>query len=162
MGNSGGSLVVRSAARRLPGLMAAAGFTGVEASAPAVAGWRSAEFEEAGRRGVARLARLVDAPVVAVEFLDSDVGFVEATAPDGHRWRALLDRAKAVDYGIPVHEFPVLPAVCAALAWSAAAGLTADEAAVRRALTESAVFTEHLAQDLFAGLGIPQPESSGR
>lgn len=52
--------------------------------------------------------------------------------------------------------------VCAALAWSAAAGLTADGAAVRRALTESAVFTEHLAQDLFIGLGLPQPESGVR
>ncbi|MBT2406833.1 hypothetical protein J7F00_25575, partial [Streptomyces sp. ISL-21] len=97
------------------------------------------------------------APAVVVNYLDSDVGFVEGAAPDGRRWHALLDRETAADYEIPVHRYSVAPAVIAALSWSAAAGLTADQDLIRRALTESAPFVEDLAAVLLTGLGIPGP-----
>ncbi|UPZ33830.1 hypothetical protein MUK60_42160 [Streptomyces sp. LRE541] len=42
-----------------------------------------------------------------------------------------------------------------ALAWSAAAGLTPDEEAIRQTLTGSALFAEELSSALLAALGLP-------
>ncbi|TJZ51900.1 hypothetical protein FCH28_18740 [Streptomyces piniterrae] len=128
---------------------------GVEGAALPVAGWQMAEFADAGGRSMTALVRQTGAPAVMVSFLDSDVGFAEAGAPGGGAWEGLLNREMAESYEIPLEQFPVETAVAGALAWSAAAGLTADEALLRRAFTGSALFAEELSAVLFAGLGIP-------
>ncbi|MET8687159.1 hypothetical protein ABZV77_23385 [Streptomyces sp. NPDC004732] len=45
--------------------------------------------------------------------------------------------------------------VVGALAWSAAAGLTPDQEAIRQTLTGSARFAEELSSTLLAALGLP-------
>ncbi|WP_438318288.1 hypothetical protein ACSHWO_33715 [Streptomyces sp. HUAS TT3] len=69
--------------------------------------------------------------------------------------KGLLNRQMADRYEIPLGKFPVEPAVAGALAWSAAAGLTPDEEAVRRTLTGSALFAEELSTTLLTALGVP-------
>ncbi|MFD7030335.1 hypothetical protein ACFWAR_20075 [Streptomyces sp. NPDC059917] len=150
-------MAIRSAAR-LADLMDAAGFTDVDEAEPPAGEWQFAEFGDADGRSLARLVEATGAPAIVVDYLDSDVGFVRAAAPDGSGWRGLLDRETATDYDVPVDRYPVAAAISGALAWSAAAGLTADEPLIRRALTESAVFAEQLTALLFAGLGIPGTE----
>lgn len=147
-------MAIRSTAR-LADLMDAAGFTDVGEATPPAAGWQFAEFGDAAGRSLAHLVTATGAAAIVVNYLDSDVGFVQGAAPDGSGWRGLLDRETAAGYDIPVDRYPVAPALSGALAWSAAAGLTPDEPLVRRALTESAVFAEQLTALLFAGLGIP-------
>lgn len=137
------------------GLLEAAGFTDVDDAETLADGWQVSDFAEAGPRGVAGLVRRTGAPAVMVSFLDSDVGFVEAVTPDGAKWKGLLNRATAQGYGIPLEQFPVESAVTGAPAWSAAAGVAADEELVRRALTGSALFAEELSALLFVALGIP-------
>ncbi|MFD6276499.1 hypothetical protein ACFWFI_13145 [Streptomyces sp. NPDC060209] len=154
MGNFGGTLTARSAGD-LRGHMQATGFAGADEAEVLGDGWQECEFDESGPRGLADLVRLTGAPAVLVAFLDSDVGFVEAATPDGASWEGLLNRGKAEDYEIPLEQFPVESAVKGALTWSAAAGLTADEALVRKALTGSALFAEELASLLSTALGIP-------
>ncbi|MFF5921970.1 hypothetical protein ACFY8C_27040 [Streptomyces flavochromogenes] len=90
-----------------------------------------------------------------VSFLDSDVGFVEALTPGGGSWEGLLNRETAESYEIPLEHFPVEPAVAGALAWSAAAGLTPDEEAIRQTLTGAALFADQLSAALLAALGLP-------
>ncbi|MFI6123614.1 hypothetical protein ACIBCU_28235 [Streptomyces sp. NPDC051064] len=156
MGNSGGSLTVRSTAG-LRGLVEAAGFTEVEDAESPAEGRQVSDFAESGPRSMVDLVRGTGAPAVLVSFLDSDVGFVEAVTPGGGTWEALLNRAVADDYGIPLDRFPVEPAVKEALAWAAAAGLTPDEDLLRQALTGSAAFAEELSSLLLVALGLPDP-----
>lgn len=154
MGNSGGSLAARSTGE-LHLLMREAGFTDIEDTAVLAGGWQVTEFADSGRHSLARIVRSTGAPAVMVSFHDSDVGFVESLTPDGAAWEGLLNREMAESYEIPLENFPVESAVTSALAWSAAAGLTPDEAAVRHALTGSAVFAEDLASALMTALGLP-------
>ncbi|MBM7167752.1 hypothetical protein JQK87_04875 [Streptomyces sp. G44] len=154
MGNSGGSLAARTTGE-LHQLMRAAGFTGVDDTEALAGGWQVTEFADAGRRGLANLVQRTGAPAVMVSFFDSDVGFIEAATPDGSAWEGLLNREKAEDYEVPMEHFPVEPAVAGALAWSAAAGLTPDEEAIRQTLTGSALFAEELCSALLVALGIP-------
>ncbi|MFH9466974.1 hypothetical protein ACH4LT_06720 [Streptomyces clavifer] len=156
MGNSGGSVTVRSTAD-LRGLMETAGFTDAEDAEDAADGWQVVEVAESQERSVADLVRSTGAPVLLVTYLDSDVGFVEAAAPGGGTWGALLNRAVAEDYDIPLEQFPVERAVRDATAWAHTAGLAPDEDLVRRALTGSAVFAEELASRLLAALGMRAP-----
>ncbi|MET7759162.1 hypothetical protein ABZT27_31325 [Streptomyces sp. NPDC005389] len=95
------------------------------------------DFVDAGRRSLAKLVQSTGTSAVMVSFLDSDVGFVEAL------------------YEMPLEHFPIEPAVASALAWSAAAGLTPDEEAIRQTLTGSALFAEQLSSALMVALGLP-------
>lgn len=93
--------------------------------------------------------------MITVAYLDSDVGFVEAAtfmrrslegpAEPGHG-TGLRDTARPVPRPKPALE--------GALDWSAAAGLTADPAGVRTALTGSEPFAEDLADRLLTALGL--------
>ncbi|MFI2616977.1 hypothetical protein [Streptomyces sp. NPDC018584] len=154
MGNSGGSLTTRSTGE-LHQLMRAAGFTGMDATAALAENWQVTEFADAGPHSLANLVRATGSPAVMVSFHDSDVGFVEALTPDGGSWEGLLNREMAESYEIPLEHFPLEPAVVGALAWSAAAGLTPDEEAIRHTLTGSALFAEELASALMVALGVP-------
>ncbi|MFJ4849348.1 hypothetical protein [Streptomyces sp. NPDC088733] len=154
MGNSGGSLTTRTT-EDLGRLMLAAGFTDLEDTEVRAEGWQVTDFADAGRRSLANLVQSTRTPAIMVSFLDSDVGFVEALTPDGSRWQGLLNREMAESYEIPLDRFPVERAVAGALAWSAAAGLTPDEEAIRHALTGSALFAEELSSALLAALGLP-------
>ncbi|WP_327268569.1 hypothetical protein OG233_12095 [Streptomyces sp. NBC_01218] len=154
MGNSCGSLTTRSTGE-LHQLMRAAGFTGLEDTEALAEGWQVTGFAEAGQRSLADLVQRTGTPAVMVSFLDSDVGFVEAVTPDGSSWEGLLNREMAKSYEIPLEHFPVEPAVAGALAWSAAAGLTPDEKAIRQTLTGSALFAEQLSSALLVALGLP-------
>lgn len=154
MGNSGGSLATRSTGE-LHQLMRAAGFTGIDDTEALAEGWCVADFAGADQRSLAALVRSTGTPAVMVSFLDSDVGFVEAVTPDGSSWEGLLNPDLAESYEIPLEHFPVEPAVAGALAWSAAAGLTPDEAAIRNTLTGSALFAEELCSALLVALGLP-------
>ncbi|MGH4034021.1 hypothetical protein ACQB60_34390 [Actinomycetota bacterium Odt1-20B] len=154
MGNSGGSLAIRSTGE-LHQLMRAAGFTGIDDTEAPAEGWQVADFADAGQRSLAHLVSKTGAPAVMVSFHDSDLGFIEGLTPDGKSWEGLLNRDMAESYEIPLEHFPVEPAVAGALAWSAAAGLTADEGAVRRTLTASALFAEELSSALLIALGLP-------
>ncbi|MER6136211.1 hypothetical protein [Streptomyces sp. NPDC001815] len=154
MGNSGGSLTTRSTGE-LHQLIRAAGFTGIEDTETLAEGWQVTDFADAGRRSLVNLVQSTKTPAVMVSFVDSDVGFVEAVTPDGSSWEGLLNREMAESYEIPLEHFPVEPAVTGALAWSAAAGLTPDEQAIRQTLTGSALFAEELASALLVALGIP-------
>ncbi|MET8176820.1 hypothetical protein [Streptomyces clavifer] len=138
----------------LRGPVERAGFTDAEDAGSPADGWQVLEVAESEERGVADLVRSTGAPVLLVTYLDSDVGFVEAAAPGGGAWEALLNRAVAEDYDIPLDQFPVEHAVGAAAAWALAAGLTPDEDLVRRALTGSAVCAEELASLLLAAPGV--------
>ncbi|MFD9862242.1 hypothetical protein [Streptomyces alboflavus] len=161
MGNSGGSLTTRSAgettrsAGELHQLMREAGFTGVDDAEALAEGWQVTDFADAGRRSLAHLVERTGTPAVMVSFFDSDVGFIEARTPDGDSWEGLLNRETAESYEIPLEHFPVEPAVAGALAWSAAAGLTPDERAIRQTLTGSALFAEELSSALLVALGLP-------
>ncbi|MFH8491235.1 hypothetical protein [Streptomyces longisporoflavus] len=154
MGNSGGSLTARSTGG-LHQLMRAAGFTGIDDNKALAEGWQVTDFADAGQHSLAYLVRHTGAPAVLMSFHDSDVGFVEALTPDGTSWEGLLNRETAESYDIPLDHFPVEPAVAGALAWSAAAGLTPDEQAIRQTLTASALFAEELSAALLAALGLP-------
>ncbi|MFJ8887345.1 hypothetical protein ACIRJR_28600 [Streptomyces sp. NPDC102402] len=155
MGNSGGSVTTRSVAG-LRGLMESAGFTEVEERESPAEGWQVADFAECGRRSLTDLVRAAGAPALLVSYLDSDVGFVEAAAPGSGAWQAVLNRATAEEYGIPLEHFPVERAVREATAWAVAAGLSPDEERALRALTGSAVFAEEIASLLLAALGVPE------
>ncbi|WP_328939858.1 hypothetical protein OG288_43315 [Streptomyces tauricus] len=156
MGNSGGSLTTRSTSTgELHQLMRAAGFTDIDDTEALAEGWRVTNFGDAGRRSLANLVQGTGAPAVMVSFHDSDVGFIEALTPDGNSWEGLLNREMAESYEIPLEHFPVGPTVAGALAWSAAAGLTPDEEAIRQTLTGSALFAEELSSALLAALGLP-------
>lgn len=135
--------------------MRAVGFTGIDDTETAEEGWQVTEFTDAGQRSLTSLVQRTGAPAVMVSFHDSDVGFVEAATPDGSTWEALLNREMAESYEIPLEHFPIEPAVVGALAWSAAAGLTPDEEAIRRTLTGSALFAEELSSALLVALGLP-------
>lgn len=154
MGNSGGSLTTRSSGALHP-LMHEAGFADIDDSRALAEGWQVTGFAHAEPRALDVLVRATGAPAIVVSYLDSDVGFVRALAPDGSGWNGLLNRDTAEGYEIPLERFPVEPAVTGALAWAVAAGLTPDEEAVRETLTASAVFAEDLAAELLAALGIP-------
>lgn len=156
MGNSGGTLTIRTGAD-LRGLMGRSGFTDAEDAGSPADGWQVVEVAASEERSVADLARSTGAPVLLVSYLDSDVGFVEAAAPGNRSWQALLDRAAAEDYGIPLERFPVERAAKDATSWALAAGPAPDEERVRRAFTGSAVFAEDLASLLLAALGLPVP-----
>ncbi|MFE0130956.1 hypothetical protein ACFWY6_05120 [Streptomyces sp. NPDC059037] len=154
MGNSGGSLTTR-ATGELHGLMREAGFTGIDDTEALAEGWQVTDFADAGRRSLSTLVQRTGTPAVMVSFHDSDVGFVEALTPDGIGWEGLLNREMAESYEIPLEHFPIEPAVAGALAWSAAAGLTPDEDAIRHTLTGSALFAEELSSALLVALGLP-------
>ncbi|MFK0017177.1 hypothetical protein [Streptomyces sp. NPDC091027] len=154
MGNSGGSLTTRSTGELHP-LMRAAGFTDIGDTQALVEGWQVTDFADAGRRSLAELVQQTREPAIMVSFLDSDVGFIEALTPDGTSWEGLLNRETAKSYEIPLERFPIEPAVAGALAWSAAAGLTPDEEAIRQTLTGSALFAEELSSALLVALGLP-------
>ncbi|WP_371525041.1 hypothetical protein OG302_02020 [Streptomyces sp. NBC_01283] len=113
------------------------------------------DFADAGRNSLANLVQRTGTPAVMVSFHDSDVGFIEGLTPDGNSWEGLLNREVAESYEVPLEHFPIEPAVAGALAWSAAAGLTPDEEAIRQTLTGSAVFAEELSAALMAALGLP-------
>ncbi|MFD9498784.1 hypothetical protein [Streptomyces sp. NPDC060035] len=159
MGNSGGSVAIRSTAE-LGGLLTAAGFTGLEDTDMLAEGWQVSAFADARQRSLSELVEKAGAPAVMVSFLDSDVGFIEAMTPDGGAWKGLLNRDTAESYEIPLDDFPVEPAVAGALAWSATAGLTSEAEVVRQALTGSATFAEELFGLLLVGLGIPGASSA--
>ncbi|MFF7361919.1 hypothetical protein [Streptomyces sp. NPDC008125] len=154
MGDSSGSLTIRPTGE-LHQLMRAAGFTGLEDTEALAEGWQVTGFAETGQRSLADLVQRTGTPAVMVSFLDSDVGFVEAVTPDGSSWEGILNREMAKSYEIPLEHFPVEPAVAGALAWSAAAGLTPDEEAIRQTLTGSALFAEQLSSALLVALGLP-------
>ncbi|MFE7031434.1 hypothetical protein ACFU9Y_14085 [Streptomyces sp. NPDC057621] len=154
MGNSGGSLTTRTTGE-LHQLMRAAGFRGIDEAETLAEGWQVADFADAGQRSMANLVRHTGTPALMVSFHDSDVGFVEGLTPDGNSWEGLLNREMAESYEIPLEHFPLEPAVAGALAWSAAAGLTSDEEAVRRTLTGAALFVEELSSALLVALGLP-------
>jgi hypothetical protein len=135
--------------------MRAAGFTGIEDAEALAEGWQVTDFADAGRRSLANLVQSTGTPAVMVSFLDSDVGFVEALTPEGSSWEGLLNREMAKSYEIPLEHFPIEPAIAGALAWSAAAGLTPDEEAIRQTLTGSALFAAQLSSALLVALGIP-------
>ncbi|TXS54719.1 hypothetical protein EAO69_43620 [Streptomyces sp. me109] len=135
--------------------MRVAGFTGIDATSAMAEGWQVADFADAGRRSLANLVQRTGEPAVMVSFLDSDVGFIEALTPEGNSWEGLLNREMAKSYEIPLEHFPIEPAVAGALAWSAAAGLTPDEEAIRQTLTVSALFAEELSSALMVALGLP-------
>jgi hypothetical protein len=158
MGNWGGSVAARTDGD-LRDLMEAAGFDEVEDAEVLEDGWQVADFADAPERSLAALVGRTGTPALMVSFMDGDVGLVKGVTPEGHGWEGLLDRETAESYEIPLEEFPVERAVEGALAWSAAAGLTADAAVVEQALTESTLFAEELASLLYAGLGIPGAES---
>ncbi|MFE6039266.1 hypothetical protein [Streptomyces sp. NPDC056452] len=159
MGNFGGSLAIGSTAE-LRDPMRATGYVGIEDADVLAEGWQAVEFADADQRSLPGLVEKTGAPVVMVSFLDSDVGFVEAMAPDGGAWDGLLNRGMAESYDIPLEDFPVEPAVAGALAWSAAAGLASDAEVVRQALTGSATSAEELYGLLLVGLGIPGASSA--
>lgn len=154
MGNTGGSLATRSTGE-LHQLMRAAGFTGMDETEASAEGWQVTDFADAGQHSLAQLVRNTGTPAVMMSFHDSDVGFLEAVTPDGSSWEGLLNREMAESYEIPLEHFPVESAVAGALAWSAAAGLTPDEEAVRQALTGSALFAEELFAACLVALGLP-------
>ncbi|MFE6165852.1 hypothetical protein ACFQ7F_43940 [Streptomyces sp. NPDC056486] len=136
-------------------LMRTTGFTGIDGTKALAEGWQLTDFADAGRRSLANLVQRTQASAVMVSFLDSDVGFIEALTPDGDSWEGLLNRELAESYEIPLEHFPIEPAVAGALAWSAAAGLTPHEEAVRQTLTGSALFAEELSSALLVALGLP-------
>ncbi len=136
-------------------LMRAVGFTGIDDTEALSESWQTTVFADAGRRSLANLVQSTGTPAIMVSFLDSDVGFVEALTPGGGSWEGLLNRETAESYEIPLEHFPVEPAVAGALAWSAAAGLTPDEEAIRQTLTGAALFAEQLSAALLAALGLP-------
>lgn len=135
--------------------MRGAGFTDVDATHALAEGWQVMDFADAGRNSLANLVQRTGTPAVMVSFHDSDVGFIEGLTPDGNSWEGLLNREVAESYEVPLEHFPIEPAVAGALAWSAAAGLTPDEEAIRQTLTGSAVFAEELSAALMAALGLP-------
>lgn len=136
-------------------LMREAGLTGIEDTKPLAEGWQVTDFADAGQHSLSTLVQRTGTPAVMVSFFDSDVGFIEALTPDGNSWEGLLNRDMAESYEIPLEHFPIEPAVAGALAWSATAGLTPDEEAVRQTLTGSALFAEELSSALLAALGLP-------
>ncbi|WP_328926120.1 hypothetical protein OG429_16795 [Streptomyces sp. NBC_00190] len=157
MGNSGGTAVARATVEELREFAAEAGFGaagGGEEAAELGGGWVMLHVADQPAGGAAALSRRTGAPVITVAYLDSDVGFVEAATFAGGHWKALLNRDTAQDYGIPLDRFPVQPALEGALDWAAAAGLTADPAGVRTALTGSEPFAEDLADRLLTALGL--------
>jgi hypothetical protein len=159
MGNWGGAVAARTDGD-LRDLMEAAGFDEVEDPEVLEDGWQVAEFADAPERALAALVGGTGTPALMVSLMDSDVGLVKGVTHEGHVWEGLLDRETAESYEIPLEEFPVERAVAGALAWSAAAGLTADAAVVERALTGSTLFAEELVSLLYVGLGIPGAESA--
>ncbi|MFC9296057.1 hypothetical protein ACFTWH_12855 [Streptomyces sp. NPDC057011] len=154
MGNLGGMAVARSTVAELREFGAEVRFE-VDGDAELGGGWAALYCADRPNRGAAHLARRTGAPVFTVSYLDSDVGFVEAVTPAGAGWKALLNRDTAVGYEIPLDRYPVEPALAGALAWAAAAGLTADAQEVRAALTGSEPFAEDLADRLLTALGLP-------
>ncbi|MFI1948852.1 hypothetical protein ACH46F_34010 [Streptomyces virginiae] len=154
MGDSGGMAVARATVTELREFAAEAGVEGVDADADLGGGWSVVYCADQPDGVAAALARRTGAPVLAVAFLDSDVGFVEGATFAGGRWKALLNRDTAEDYEIPVDRFPADAALAGALDWAAAGGLTADPEAVRAVLTGSEAFAEDLAERLLGALGI--------
>ncbi|MFJ8017614.1 hypothetical protein [Streptomyces sp. NPDC096339] len=154
MGDFGGMIVARCSAEELLGIAGEAGFEGVDPGVRPAGEWTTVTFADRPAGGGTVVARRTGEPVFTVAYLDSDVGFVEAVTPVGSRWKALLNRGKAVDYGIPLDRYPVEGAVAGALAWAAAGGLTADAAGIRSALTGEEIFAEDLADRLLVALGV--------
>ncbi|MBJ7902992.1 hypothetical protein IF655_06725 [Streptomyces sp. DSM 110735] len=136
-------------------LMRAAGFSDLGDPEELADGWRTTEFGESGRRSLTTFVQRTGTPALTVTFLDSDVGFIEGATPDGTPWEALLNRAMAGSYDIPLDHFPLDPAVTNALTWSTTAALTPDEKSLRQTLTGSAIFAEELASAFLTALGIP-------
>ncbi|MFI1647705.1 hypothetical protein ACH4XT_12300 [Streptomyces avidinii] len=160
MGNSGGMAVARATVEELREFAAEAGCAGRDADAELGGGWAAVYCADQPGGLAPALARRTGAPVFTVDYLDSDVGFVDAATFSGGRWKALLNRDTAEDYEIPVDRFPVEPALAGALAWAADAGLTADREGIRAALTGSEAFAEDLADRLLGALGLsPAAES---
>ncbi|MFG2985255.1 hypothetical protein ACGFYQ_29005 [Streptomyces sp. NPDC048258] len=157
MGNSTGTAVARATVEELREFAAGAGFDtvgGGDDAAELGGGWAALHFADQPAGGAEALARRTGAPVITVAYLDSDVGFVEGATFAGGHWKGLLNRDTAQGYGIPLDRFPVQPALEGALDWAAAAGLTADPAGVRAALTGSEAFAEDLADRLLTALGL--------
>ncbi|MFB7464172.1 hypothetical protein ACFCZ1_11840 [Streptomyces sp. NPDC056224] len=162
MGNSGGTAVARATVEELREFAAGAGFgraRGGDAGGGGEAaelgdGWAVLHFADQPAGGAAALSRRTGAPVITVAYLDSDVGLIEAATFAGGHWKALLNRDTAQEYGIPLDRFPVQSALEGALDWTAAAGLTADPAGIRAALTGSEAFAEDVADRLLTALGL--------
>ncbi|MFB6615300.1 hypothetical protein ACFCV9_13975 [Streptomyces sp. NPDC056367] len=161
MGNSGGMIVARCAAAELLGIAGAAGFEEACHGEDLAGEWAAVQYADRPVGGGTVVARQTGEPVFTVAYLDSDVGFVEAVTPLGSRWKALLNRKRAEGYGMPLDRYPVDPAVAGALAWAAAAGLTADAAGVRAALTGEEALAEDLTDRLLVALGIAPGAAAG-
>ncbi|MFF3089292.1 hypothetical protein ACFVRB_30245 [Streptomyces nojiriensis] len=155
MGNWGGMAVAHATVAELREFAAGAGCADVDGDEDLGGGWSAVYCaDQPDGAAAAALARRTGAPVLAVAYLDSDVGFVEGATFAGGRWKALLNRKKAEGYEIPGDRFPVEEALAGALDWAAAGGLTADPEGVRAVLTGSEVFAEDLAERLLGALGI--------
>ncbi|WP_155123704.1 MULTISPECIES: hypothetical protein [unclassified Actinoplanes] len=91
-------------------------------------------------RAVAAVATHTQAPVVGAYILDSDCAVVEAAAPGGARWSAVLNPNRAAEYGAPA----VAPetAVTAAATWARAAQLPYDGDLIRQVLASEETFAE--------------------
>jgi hypothetical protein len=93
-------------------------------------------------------------PALVAYVMDSDAAHVDGLGPAGVRWTVYLHPDLAAAFGAPSLSQSAGEAVEQALAWSAEAGLTADPAGVRTALSTRNTFVEEALTQLLTALGI--------
>lgn len=117
-------------------------------------GWRFLQLD-GDLRGAARtFVDQTGAPVVTAFIIDSSVADVSALTPGGLTWRAYLHETSALQMGAPALDTPRDDLVRQAQAWSAQAGLTASESALRTAFDAHNTFAEETFNQLLAALGV--------
>lgn len=121
-------------------------------------GWQSLQLDGDLRSATQTLVAQTGAPALSAFFVDSDLADVSAATPNGVGWRAYLHENSALQLGAPPLTTPRDEVVRQALAWSAEAGLTASENAVRAVLDANNTFAEETFDELLAALGLPAPE----
>ena len=129
-------------------------------------GWRLHRRDGDGgdlRGAIVALSQASGQPALVAYVIDSDCAQVEAAAPNGATWSAMLNPEVAVEsYEAPEPPDPEV-VIEAASAWAGEAELSLDRAQLRSVLTAEFEFAEEAFAALLAGLGIhglPEPEGS--
>ncbi|WP_027341553.1 hypothetical protein [Hamadaea tsunoensis] len=150
MGYTGRIVVARSdhrLAEALPGI-------GILDQQDLGGGWQSLHLDGDLRSATQTLVTQTGSPALSAFILDSDLADVSALTPGGVRWRAYLHEEAAEEMGAPPLGTSRDEVVGQALAWSAEAGLTASETALRAALDAHHTLAEETFDELLAALGI--------
>jgi hypothetical protein len=122
-------------------------------------GWQSLQLDGDLRSATQVLVDQTGAPALSAFVVDSDLADVSGQTPSGVRWRTYLHENAALQLGAPPLTTSPDEVVRQALAWSAEAGLTASEGALRAALQAHNTFAEETLDELLAALGLLAPVS---